>query len=286
MSSLLERFKRKRASLDSEGISTIAKASYEMAFSSPEPPPHGFRNQLPPHHAKIHNIHHPGVRELGTQKTFLQLRADDLLRGMPQRRSSDIVRHHPLRSSLPTIAALDDVFSKYDDDPPRLAAVTHADSQPTLGSADNLAEEDDPGESACLSAEMPVPNGGSTTDEYRTLSSDDETYVSCRTFNRGSSSTLGNWSPACFETGGGAIELGTLEETNDDESSTATTPVSQKEVPKHTDHKNHVSRADVFPDDVSRGCTTSGDELSMEERHRIQREHFLRQLEEAESVDV
>ncbi|CAN7950559.1 unnamed protein product [Ixodes pacificus] len=281
LSSLLERFKRKRASLESEGISAITTAGATTAFSSPGPPPHRFRNPYSPHPAKIHSVIHAGIPEsplsIPSTRTLLQLRAEDLLPKRPGGRSP---RGLPrLRSSLPAIAALDD--SSGPDDPLSRMAMGHAGSFPALRSSPSSEgiednDEEDGGRDSVYQSVEVVANGGSTTDEYRTVSSDDDTYVSCRTFNRGSSSTLANLSPACFEPAV-AGELGVLEEMNDDDSSVATTPVSRNNPSRDNPSREETSR-EASEEDEAQGVSR--------EMLRAQREHFLRQLEAAESVDV
>ncbi|KAM7290280.1 gamma-aminobutyric acid type B receptor subunit 2 [Ixodes scapularis] len=246
LSSLLERFKRKRASLESEGISAITTAGATTAFSSPGPPPHRFRNPYSPHPAKIHSVIHAGIPEsplsIPSTRTLLQLRAEDLLPKRPEGRSP---RGLPrLRSSLPAIAALDNASDP--DDPLSRMAMGHAGSFPALRSSPSSEgiednDEEDGGRDSVYQSVEVVANGGSTTDEYRTVSSDDDTYVSCRTFNRGSSSTLANWSPACFEPAV-AGELGVLEEMNDDDSSAATTPVSRNNPSRDNASREETSR--------------------------------------------
>ncbi|CAN7936948.1 unnamed protein product, partial [Ixodes hexagonus] len=278
LSSLLERFKRKRASLESEGISAIATTG----FSSPGPPPHRFRNPYSPHPAKVHSVIHAGIPEsplpITSTRTFLQLRAEDLLPKRPESRSSQGLPR--LRSSLPTIAALDDANAT--DDPLSKAAMGHSGSFPALRSSPNSEgiedndEEDGGRDDSVYQSVEAVANGGSTTDEYRTVSSDDDTYLSCRTFNRGSSSTLANCSPVCFEPTA-AGELGVLEEMNDDESSVATTPVS----------RDNPSGDNVSRDETSQEASAEDVKQSVSrEMLRAQRERFLRQLEAAEAVDV
>lgn len=220
LSSLLERFKRKRASLENSdaGIAVIASPSFPLTG---RPPPGSMRCCGP---ARVHDVRWRARQEqasespastLGAQagrRTLLQLRAEDLLLpGLRRRLSSEeqATRSNEeipqTRGSLPTIAATSDKEAgdgKRGGDE-QCTTVPHAGSFPMLphqsqsrmdsgshGCEGNNEEE----ESVYQSVELPAANGNSsatnnTTDEYRTLSSDeyrtlssddDTTYASCR----------------------------------------------------------------------------------------------------------
>ncbi|KAK8763307.1 hypothetical protein V5799_034087 [Amblyomma americanum] len=206
------------------------------------------------------------------------------------------------RGSLPIIAAAseDEAANGAGDGDKPVSTVPHAGSFPTLphrspsrpGSEleDHGVSREGEDESIYQSVELaPAASGGSatttantTTDEYRTVSSDeyrtlssdeDTTYASCRSpafvaaLNQASSSQTAAPSGTSPSQCGyeGPLELAVLEEaTNDEgvadvESSASTTPVAREPEP--------------LP-------VVDGDSF------RAQRELFLKQLEEAESVDV
>ncbi|KAL1434779.1 hypothetical protein MTO96_001675 [Rhipicephalus appendiculatus] len=256
LSSLLERFKRKRASLENSeaaGVAIISRLNAPMR--SP---------------ARVHDLR--WRVEDGTR--MLQLRAEDLL--LPPRhsfheRSNEGIQQS--RGSLPIIAAASNDESGHggSGQPP----VPHSGSFPTLPrrshSPASQGERESSKEEVYQSAEL-APSGDSittanTTDEYRTLSSDeyrtlssddDTTYASCRSpafaavLNHGPSSSPCQYAHE-------PLELAVLEEASNDEgvaeSSASTTPVALEAAPL----------ADSF---------------------QTERELFLKRLEEAESVDV
>lgn len=318
LSSLLERFKRKRASLENSeaGIAAIASPSFPLTG---RPPPGSMRCCGP---ARVHDMRWRAMQQqppdspastIGAQagrRTLLQLRAEDLLlpglrrrlsseEQVSSRRSDEEIQQ--TRGSLPTITATSD--NEAGDGPrggdEQSSPVPHAGSFPILplhsqsrmdssnqDSGGNNEEE----ESVYQSVELPAANGNScatnnTTDDYRTLSSDeyrtlssddDTTYASCRSpmfaaagaLSRGASpqgvkSCWTSVAPCTYE---GPFELALLEESSSGEgaaeveSSASTTPVAQEPA---------SSSAEVDEDSF-----------------QAQRELFLKQLDEAESVDV
>lgn len=255
LSSLLERFKRKRASLENSeaGVAVISRLNTPLR-SSP---------------ARVYDLR--WRLEEGTR--MLQLRAEDLL--LPPRhsfhegyRSNEGLQQS--RGSLPIIAATSNEEAGHggSGQPP----VPHSGSFPTLPRRSRSPASQEEAEAIYQSAEL-APSGDSVTtantteeyrtlssDEYRTLSSDDDTtYASCRSpafvavLNHGPSSSLPS---QCVHE---PLELAVLEEAINDEgiaeSSASTTPVAREEAPL----------ADSF---------------------QTERELFLKRLEEADSVDV
>ncbi|XP_049268097.1 gamma-aminobutyric acid type B receptor subunit 2 [Rhipicephalus sanguineus] len=253
LSSLLERFKRKRASLENSeaGVAVISRLNTPLR-SSP---------------ARVYDLR--WRLEEGTR--MLQLRAEDLL--LPPRHSFHEGSNEGLqqsRGSLPIIAATSNEEAGHggSGQPP----VPHSGSFPTLPRRSRSPASQEEAEAIYQSAEL-APSGDSVTtantteeyrtlssDEYRTLSSDDDTtYASCRSpafvavLNHGPSSSLPS---QCVHE---PLELAVLEEAINDEgiaeSSASTTPVAREEAPL----------ADSF---------------------QTERELFLKRLEEADSVDV
>lgn len=316
LSSLLERFKRKRASLENSeaGISVIASPSFPLTG---RPLPGSMRCCGP---ARVHDVRWRAQQHqapdspsssIGAQagrRTLLQLRAEDLLLpGLRRRLSSEEQASRSneeipqTRGSLPIIAATSDSAAgdgqRGGDE--QGSAVPHAGSFPMLphhsqsrldSSSQDCEGNNEEEESVYQSVELPAVNGNScatnnTTDEYRTLSSDeyrtlssdeDTTYASCRspmvaaagTLSRGASpqgikSCRTLVAPCTYE---GPLELTLLEESSSGEgaaeieSSASTTPVAQE------------------PASLSAEVD--------EDSFQAQRELFLKQLDEAESVDV
>nr|XP_050038896.2 gamma-aminobutyric acid type B receptor subunit 2-like [Dermacentor andersoni] len=282
LSSLLERFKRKRASLENSeaGVAVITRLGAPFPVRSP---------------ARVHDLHW----RLDEGTRMLQLRAEDLL--LPPRhsfqdapgcrccRSNDGLQQS--RGSLPIIAVAsnDETINGQGSSDLQTPTVPHAGSFPTLPHRSRSQASSSHGEcggsreeSIYQSVELAPCSGGSmtttanttTTDEYRTLSSDeyrtlssddDTTYASCRSpafiaiLNQGVSSC--QTSPSQYRHVVPPLELAVLEEANNDEgvaeSSASTTPVTRKPAP-----------------------------LADEDSFQTQRELFLKRLEEAESVDV
>ncbi|XP_064483101.1 gamma-aminobutyric acid type B receptor subunit 2-like [Ornithodoros turicata] len=268
LSSLLERFKRKRASLDFERASRNRNSS---GFNTPGPPTPKFRAGRTIHVSKIYSVN---AMVPVTPVFNPVLRTSNALQAQGHLQ----VSHSPqtLRGSLPLIITPEDGGSS--------RGIPHADSYPALTPTNSTCtichdapmpsrheDVDTPSEdkeSPCGSEEVvsavsaPLTNGGSTTDEYRTVSSDDDTYTSCRTFNRGSSSTLGNCSQTFHDAVAEPGPLEVVEETGD-ESSAGTTPVSVVKIAPNVLY-------------------------SKEDRRSLQgeRDYILKQLDEAEAVDV
>ncbi|XP_070391113.1 gamma-aminobutyric acid type B receptor subunit 2 isoform X1 [Dermacentor albipictus] len=279
LSSLLERFKRKRASLENSeaGVAVISRLGAQFPVRSP---------------ARVHDLHW----RLDEGTRMLQLRAEDLLlpprhsfQDAPGCRSNDGLQQS--RGSLPIIAAAsnDETINGQGGSDLQTPTVPHAGSFPTLPHRSRSQTSFNHGErrgsreeSIYQSVELAPCSGGSmmttanttTTDEYRTLSSDeyrtlssddDATYASCRSpafiaiLNQGVSSCQN--SPSQYRREVPPLELAVLEEANNDEgvaeSSASTTPVTREPAP-------------------------SADKDSFQ----TQRELFLKRLEEAESVDV
>lgn len=274
LSSLLERFKRKRASLENSdaGIAVISRLSAPFPVRSP---------------ARVHDLRWRATLEEGTR--MLQLRADDLL--LPPRhtfhqgcRFDDGLQQS--RGSLPIITATsnDEVVEGQGGQP----SVAHSGSFPTLPrrSRSPASEGECSREEATYQSVELAPSGGSVTitantttteeyrtlssdeyrtlssDEYRTLSSDDDTtYASCRSPAFISAQGTASFQTAPSQYEGTPVELAVLEEAaNDDgiaESSASTTPVAPEAVP-----------------------------LTSDDHFQTERELFLKRLEEAESVDV
>ncbi|KAL3234091.1 hypothetical protein MRX96_022836 [Rhipicephalus microplus] len=199
LSSLLERFKRKRASLENSeaaGIAVISRLNAPMR--SP---------------ARVHDLR--WRVEDGTR--MLQLRAEDLL--LPPRhsfheRSNECFQQS--RGSLPIIAA-----TQGERESSREEVYQSAELVPT---SDSVTTANTTEEYRTLSS-----------DEYRTLSSDDDTtYVSCRSPAFTTALNHCPSSSSCPYTHE-PLELAVLEEASNDEgiaeSSASTTPVAREATP-------------------------------------------------------